>query len=73
MPSPLNIDKSMRLAVGLALVGVVIFAPLIGVYALSPLIFVWLLQPYPLALAVSVMMAEAVTIAALVFLAPRKR
>lgn len=73
MPNPLNLEKTMRLAVGLALVCVVIVAPLIGVYALSPFFFIWGLQPYQLAVAVSVMAAETVTIAALIFLVIRKR
>ncbi len=73
MPNPLNLEKTMRLAVGLVLVCVVIVAPLIGVYALSPFFFIWGLQPYQLAVAVSVMAAETVTIAALIFLVIRKR
>lgn len=73
MPGPLNLEKSMRLVIALALVCVVIVAPLIGVYALSPFFFIWGLEPYQLAVAVAVMVAEAVTIAALIFLVIRKR
>lgn len=73
MLGPLNIEKSMRLAIGLALVCVVVIAPLIGVYALSPFFFIWGLEPYQLAVAVAVMVAEAMTIAALLFLVIRKR
>lgn len=73
MPRPLNLEKSMRLAIALVLVCVVIVAPLIGVYALSPFFFIWGLEPYQLAVAVAVMVAEAVTIAALIFLVIRKR
>jgi hypothetical protein len=73
MPGPLNLEKSMRLAIALVLVCVVIVAPLIGVYALSPFFFIWGLEPYQLAVVVAVMVAEAVTIAALIFLVIRKR
>lgn len=73
MPGPLNLEKSMRLAIALVLVCVVIVAPLIGVYALSPFFFIWGLEPYQLAVAVAVMVAEAATIAALIFLVVRKR
>ena len=73
MRGPLNLEKSMRLAIALVLVCVVIVAPLIGVYALSPFFFIWGLEPYQLAVVVAVMVAEAVTIAALIFLVIRKR
>ncbi len=73
MLGPINLEKSMRLAIALVLVCVVIVAPLIGVYALSPFFFIWGLEPYQLAVAVAVMVAEAVTIAALIFLVIRKR
>lgn len=73
MPGPLSLEKSMRLAIALVLVCVVIVAPLIGVYALSPFFFIWGLEPYQLAVVVAVMVAEAVTIAALIFLVIRKR
>jgi hypothetical protein len=73
MPGPFNIENSTRLAIGLVLICVVIVAPLIGVYALSPFFFIWGLEPYQLAVVVSVMVAEAVTIAALIFLVIRKR
>lgn len=73
MPGPLHLEKSMRLAIALVLVCVVIVAPLIGVYALSPFFFIWGLEPYQLAVAVAVMVAEAATIAALIFLVVRKR
>lgn len=73
MLGPLNLEKSMRLVIALVLVCVVIVAPLIGVYALSPFFFIWGLEPYQLAVVVAVMVAEAVTIAALIFLVIRKR
>lgn len=73
MFGPRNLEKKMRLAILLLLVCVVVIAPLIGVYALSPFFFVWGLEPYQLAVAVGVMVAEAVAIGAVGFLAIRKR
>jgi len=73
MFGPRNIEKNIRLAMLLLLVCVVIIAPLIGVYALSPFFFIWGLEPYQLAVAVGVMVAEAVAIGAVGFLAIRKR
>ena len=73
MLEPRNLESSMRLAILLLLVCVVIVAPLIGVYALSPFFFIWGLEPYQLAVAVGVMVAEAVGIGAIAFLAIRKR
>ncbi|MEZ6028182.1 MAG: hypothetical protein R3C46_00375 [Hyphomonadaceae bacterium] len=70
---PRNLEKSLRLAILVLLVSVVIVAPLIGVYALSPFFFVWGLEPYQLAVVVGVMVAEAVTIAAIAFLIGRRR
>lgn len=73
MFGPRNIEKNIRLAMLLLLVCVVVIAPLIGVYALSPFFFIWGLEPYQLAVAVGVMVAEAVAIGAVGFLAIRKR
>jgi hypothetical protein len=73
MLEPRNLESSMRLAILLLLVCVVIVAPLIGVYALSPFFFIWGLEPYQLAVAVGVMVAEAVGIGAIAFLVIRKR
>jgi hypothetical protein len=73
MLGPRNLESSMRLAILLLLVCVVIVAPLIGVYALSPFFFIWGLEPYQLAVAVGVMVAEAVGIGAIAFLVIRKR
>ena len=73
MFGPLSLEKSMRIAIAITLVCVVIVAPLIGVYALSPFFFVWGLAPYQLAVVVAVMVAEALTLTALVFLVGRKR
>lgn len=73
MFGPRNLEKNMRLAILLLLVCVVVIAPLIGVYALSPFFFVWGLEPYQLAVAVSVMVAEAVGVGAIVLLVIRRR
>lgn len=73
MFGPRKIEKNIRLAILMLLVCVVIIAPLIGVYALSPLFFIWGLEPYQLAVAVGVMVAEAVAIGAVAFLVIRKR
>ena len=61
----------MRGAILIVLVAIVVVAPLIGVYAFSPLLFVSGIEPYQLAVAVSVMIAEALAIAALAYLVLR--
>lgn len=66
-------EKGMRLATLIALASVVVIAPLVGVYAFSPFMFVWGVQPYQLAVALSVMLAEAFGIAALIILVRRSR
>ena len=66
-------EKTMRLGILIALASVVVIAPLVGVYAFSPFIFVWGVQPYQLAVALSVMLAEAFGIAALLILVRRSR
>ena len=66
-------EKTMRLGVLIALASVVVIAPLVGVYAFSPLIFVWDVQPYQLAVALSVMVAEAFGIAAWLILVRRSK
>ncbi|RYZ11613.1 MAG: hypothetical protein EON61_09825 [Alphaproteobacteria bacterium] len=66
-------EKGMRLAILIALASVVVIAPLVGVYAFSPFMFVWGVQPYQLAVALSVMLAEAFGIAALIILVRRSR
>ncbi len=63
----------MRLGILIALASVVVIAPLVGVYAFSPFMFVWGVQPYQLAVALSVMVAEALGIAALLILVRRSR
>ncbi|MBK8837243.1 MAG: hypothetical protein IPO30_00640 [Hyphomonadaceae bacterium] len=66
-------EKTMRLGVLIALASVVVIAPLVGVYAFSPLIFVWGVQPYQLAVALGVMIAEAFGIAAWLILVRRPK
>ena len=74
MTNPGPFEKRMRAAILLALVIVVIIAPLVGVYGLSPFVFAWgLLSPYQLAVAISVMFAQAVAIATLALLVIRSR
>jgi len=73
MSEPTGFEKRMRGAILLALAILVVIAPLIGVYAFSPLVFAFGLEPYPLAVAISVMLAEALAIAALAFLVVRSR
>lgn len=66
-------EKGMRIATLIALASVVVIAPLVGVYAFSPFMFVWGIQPYQLAVTLSVMLAEALGIAALLILVRRSR
>ena len=66
-------DTRMRLALLLALPMVMVIAPLIGVYGLAPFVFAYAIEPYELAVALSVMFAEAVAIAAVAFLVMRSR
>ena len=71
MPEPSRFEKHMRGAILIVLVAIVVVAPLIGVYAFSPLVFVSGIEPYQLAVAISVMIAEALAIAALAYLVLR--
>lgn len=73
MPEPSRFEKHMRGAIIIALAAIVVIAPMIGVYAFSPLVFVSGIEPYQLAVALSVMLAEAVAIAALAFLVLRSK
>jgi hypothetical protein len=74
MSNPGPFEKRMRLAILIGLVMLVIVAPLVGVYGLSPFVFAWgLLAPYQLAVAVSVMFAQAIAIATVAFLIIRSR
>jgi hypothetical protein len=73
MSEPVEIAKGMRVAVLLALFVLVIVAPLVGVYAFSPFFFVSGIEPYQLAVALGVMLAEAIAAAALYLLRLRTR
>lgn len=73
MPEPSRFEKHMRGAILIVLVAIVVVAPLIGVYAFSPLVFVSGIEPYQLAVAISVMIAEALAIAALAYLVLRSK
>ncbi len=58
-------QKPTHTAILIALAAVVVGAPLIGVYAFSPLMFVGGIEPYQLAVAVGVMLAEALAVGTL--------
>jgi hypothetical protein len=73
MSEPGGLEKRMRAAILVALFVVVVVAPMVGVYALSPLLFVGGLDPYPLAVTLGVMLAEAIAVAALFFLVFRSK
>jgi len=73
MPEPGDLLKRTRTTILVVLAVVVVLAPLIGVYAFSPLMFVWGVTPYQLAVAVAVMLAEALAVAALILLVLRSR
>lgn len=73
MANPASFERRMRGAILIALVMLVVIAPLVGVYGLAPFAFAYALQPYELAVAVSVMFAEAIAIATLAFLVVRAR
>ena len=66
-------QKPTLAAILIALAAVVVGAPLIGVYAFSPLMFVGGIEPYQLAVAVGVMLAEALAVGALAWLVMRTR
>lgn len=73
MLDPTGFDRRLRVAMLIALVIVVVVAPLVGVYTFSPFFFAWGLDPYLLAAAVGVMLAEAIAIAILSLLVFRSR
>ena len=64
-------QKLNRATILIVLAAVVLLAPLLGVYAFSPLMFVWGIEPYQLAVAVGVMLAEALAVGALAWLVIR--
>lgn len=63
----------MRVAMVVALLAIIVIAPLVGAFVFSPFVVAWGLQPYPLAAAVSVMIAEALTVIVLAYLVARSR
>jgi hypothetical protein len=73
MPEPGPFEKQTRSAILIVLVSVVVLAPLVGAFAFSPLLVAAGVQPYPLAAALGVMIAEAIAIAALAFLVLRSK
>lgn len=73
MPEPGDLVKHTRATILVVVAVVVVLAPLIGVYAFSPLMFVWGVTPYQLAVAMAVMLAEALAVAALILLVLRSR
>jgi protein-S-isoprenylcysteine O-methyltransferase Ste14 len=66
-------QKRSRAAILIVLAAVVVLAPLLGVYAFSPLMFAWGVEPYQLAVAVGVMLAEALAVGALAWQVIRTR
>ena len=73
MTEPPPFEKRMRSAIFIVLASVVVLAPLVGAFAFSPLLVAGGIQPYPLAAALGVMLAEAIAIAALAFLVLRSK
>lgn len=73
MLEPTAFEKRTRAAILVVLMVVVVVAPLVGVYAFSPLMFASGIEPYQLAVAVAVMLSEALAIAALTWLVLRSR
>jgi hypothetical protein len=73
MTGPGGFERRTRAAILIAIAAIVVIAPLVGVYAFSPLLFAGGLEPYQLAVGVSVMLAEAIALAALVFLVLRAK
>ena len=68
-----GLEKQMRGAIFIVLVAIVVIAPLVGAFAFSPLLVAGGIQPYPLAAALGVMIAEAIAVAALAGLVMRSR
>jgi hypothetical protein len=73
MSEPRGLEKQMRAAMLIVLLTIIVIAPLVGTFALSPFVVAWGLQPYPLAAAVSVMIAEALTVVVLAYLVVRSK
>jgi hypothetical protein len=68
-----GLEKKMRGAIFIVLASIVVIAPLVGAFAFSPFLVASGIQPYPLAAALGVMIAEAIAIAALAGLVLRSK
>ena len=73
MSEPRGIEKQMRAAMLIALLAIIVIAPLVGTFVISPFVVAWGPPPYPLAAAVSVMIAEALAVVVLAWLVMRSR
>ena len=73
MAEPSGFEKQMRAAMLVVVLAVIVVAPLVGAFAFSPLLVAWGIQPYPLAAALGVMIAETFAIAALAGLVLRSK
>lgn len=73
MAEPSGFEKHLRVTIVVALLVLVVVAPLVGVYAFSPFLFVAGIDPYQLAVALGVMLAEALAAALLYLLVLRAR
>jgi hypothetical protein len=73
MTGPGNPETKMRGAILVAVLVVVVIAPLVGSFVFSPLLVAGGVQPYPLAASLGVMLAEAIAIALLAWLAQRRK
>lgn len=73
MSEPRGIEKQTRAAMLIVLLAIIVVAPLVGTFVISPFVVAWGLQPYPLAAAVSVMIAEALAVVVLAYLVTRSR
>jgi hypothetical protein len=70
-PKPVGFEQRIRGALFIVLISVVVVAPLVGAFVFSPLLVAGGIQPYPLAAALGVMIAETLAIAALAYLVLR--
>ena len=73
MSEPRSLEKQMRGAMIVVLLAIIVIAPLVGAFVISPFVVAWGMQPYPLAAAVSVMIAEALAIVVLAWLVMRSK
>ena len=68
-----GLEKKMRGAMLVVLLTIIVIAPLVGAFAFSPFIVAWGIQPYPLAAALGVMLAETLAIVSLAWLVMRSK